>query len=95
MHQRRVCACPVNFPTGYNWYGGKRKGLGRPPSWVDQLLQAGLCTDGIESRTELSGDVSLRGRACERELQGESEEGEFQSEDQPKTQMQFQEEGCD
>ena len=30
------------FPAGYYWYGGKRKGPGRPPKWVDRLLQSGL-----------------------------------------------------
>ena len=42
VHQSRVCSCPQAFPAGYYWYGGKRKGPGRPPKWVDRLLQSGL-----------------------------------------------------
>ena len=41
VHQSRVCHCPAEFPAGYYWYGGKRKGPGRPPKWVDQLLHSG------------------------------------------------------
>ena len=38
VHQTRVCPCPTQFPPGYYWYGGKRRGPGRPPKWVDKLL---------------------------------------------------------
>ena len=41
VHQSRVCVCPQEFPAGFYWYGGKRKGPGRPPKWVDCLLQSG------------------------------------------------------
>ena len=45
VHQSRVCVCPQEFPAGYYWYGGKRKGPGRPPKWVDKMLQSGpSCT---------------------------------------------------
>ena len=39
VHQSRVCACPAGFPAGYFWYGGRRKGPGRPPKWVEKLLE--------------------------------------------------------
>ena len=42
IHQSRVCPCPADFPAGYFWYGGKRRGPGRPPKWVDRLLQSGV-----------------------------------------------------
>lgn len=42
VHQLRVCRCPSDFPAGYYWYGGKRKGPGWPPKWVNRLLQAGF-----------------------------------------------------
>ena len=58
VHQSRVCPCPEEFPAGYFWYGGKRKGPGRPPKWVDQLLQSGSsnteqpsCENGVERTT--------------------------------------------
>ena len=39
IHQSRVTPCPPEFPSGYYWYGGRRAGPGRPPKWVDALLQ--------------------------------------------------------
>ena len=30
---------PTRVPAGYYWYGGRRAGPGRPPKWVDALLQ--------------------------------------------------------
>ena len=51
VHQSRVCLCPTQFPPGYYWYGGKRKGPGRPPKWVDRLL-AGQLTRGQDQSTE-------------------------------------------
>ena len=38
VHQSRVKHCPVEFPAGFYWYGGRSKGPGRPPKWVEQLL---------------------------------------------------------
>ena len=40
VHQSRLCKCPENFPAGYYWYGGKQKGPGRPPKWVETFLSA-------------------------------------------------------
>jgi len=51
VHQSRVCPCPIQFPPGYYWYGGKRKGPGRPPKWVDRLL-AGQLTKDQDQPTE-------------------------------------------
>ena len=38
VHRTRVKPLPDGFMAGYYWYGGKRKGPGRPPCWVDNLL---------------------------------------------------------
>ena len=38
VHQLRVTPCPPEFPAGYFWYGNKRHGPGRPPKWVDLML---------------------------------------------------------
>ena len=46
IHQSRVKHCPVDFPAGFYWYGGKRKAPGRPPKWVEQLL-AGKDADKV------------------------------------------------
>ena len=37
VHQSRVCLCPINYPAGYYWYGGRQQGIGRHPSWIDRL----------------------------------------------------------
>ena len=47
VHQSRVCRCPDGFPAGYYWYGGRRKGPGRPPKWVELLLQSGSSLDAV------------------------------------------------
>ena len=41
IHQSRVTVCPDHFPAGFYWYGKKRRGPGRPPKWVEQLLDNG------------------------------------------------------
>ena len=38
VHQSHVKACPKNFPGGFYWYGGRRRGVGKPPQWVEDLL---------------------------------------------------------
>ena len=38
VHQKRVKPCPDGFTVGYYWYGGKCKGPGRPPRWVQAML---------------------------------------------------------
>ena len=38
VHQLRVKPCPRHFPAGFYWYGTKRKGPGRPPRWVENIL---------------------------------------------------------
>ena len=39
VHQSRVSRCPEEWPVGYFWYGARRHSLGRPPKWVQQLLE--------------------------------------------------------
>ena len=34
VHQSRICLCPQDFPAGFFWYGGRRRGPGRPPRWM-------------------------------------------------------------
>ena len=38
MHQSCVKPYPPIFPAGFFWYGGNRRGPGRPPKWVEQFL---------------------------------------------------------
>lgn len=39
VHQSRVSPCPPGSPAEYFWYGVRRSSPGRPPRWVDKLLQ--------------------------------------------------------
>ena len=52
VHQSRVCGCPDDFPAGYYWYGGKQKGPGRPPKWVERLLDSRLPTPRCDRQPE-------------------------------------------
>jgi len=55
VHQNRVSRCPEEFPAGYYWYGGKCKGSGAPPKWVDNLLdQSNTSTGGGMETSEPS-----------------------------------------
>ena len=40
VHRSRVKVCPPNFPSGFYWYGGKRRGPDRPPKWVLKVLNS-------------------------------------------------------
>ena len=44
VHMTRVCPSPENFPAAYYWYGGRQRGAGRPPRWVDHFLNTGSTT---------------------------------------------------
>ena len=39
VHLSRVCPVPCDFPAGYYWYGGSRRGPGRPPEWIDSISE--------------------------------------------------------
>ena len=54
IHQTRVTPCPSAFPAGYSWYGDKRPRPGRPPKWVDRLLQG--VTDSTQAGDVIEGD---------------------------------------
>ena len=51
VHKTRVTPCPDAFPAGYHWYGDHRFSPGRPPRWVDRLLQ-----DNQSQDTELHSE---------------------------------------
>ena len=52
VHQNRVAHCPREFPAGCFWYGGKRKGRGKPHKWVEKLLQEPSSEEGLEPQEE-------------------------------------------
>ena len=66
IHQSRVTRCPLKFPAGYYWYGNKRRGPGRPPKWVNDLLTTGedkepnqLQRDTLEADVEYQSEPEL------------------------------------
>ena len=56
VHESRVKHCPANFPAGFYWYGGKRRGPGRPPKWVTTLLDTMESQDAEGDSVDLSED---------------------------------------
>ena len=65
VHQSCVKLCPTNFPSGFYWYGGRRRGPGRPAKWVEELM-------------EFSGDVApqlLPAAEAETGMPPEAEQG--------------------
>ena len=51
VHQSRVKACPPQFPAGFFWYGGRRRGPGRPPRWVSEMLDTQVPADPVRPGT--------------------------------------------
>ena len=37
--------CPPEFPAGFYWYGARRCGPGRPPKWINQMMNSQGTTD--------------------------------------------------
>ena len=56
VHESRVKHYPANFPAGFYWYGGKRRGPGRPPKWVTTLLDTMESQDADGDSVDLSED---------------------------------------
>ena len=48
VHQPRVVGCPPELPAGFYRYGSRRSSPGRPPRWVDKLLQGTPSTTAHE-----------------------------------------------
>ena len=67
VHQSRMKHCPTNFPAAFYWYGGKQKGQGKIPKWVENLL-----ADHQDGKTDQATDMGI----CEEEADGNSEVGE-------------------
>ena len=55
VHASRVTRCPPAFPAGSYWYGGQWSGPGRPPQWVDQLVQDDTQVDQASLEARVAG----------------------------------------
>ena len=86
IHQSRVTRCPLKFPAGYYWYGNKRKGPGRPPKWVNDLLTTGedremppSQTDLPETDIESQSEVAEEAEMCDSDSEPVQQEVEDES----------------
>ena len=68
----RVAYCPPELPAGFYWYGKRRSSPGRPPRWVDRLLQGTIAPtacgpepDAARSEPVLSHEESEPGPSDE------------------------------
>ena len=80
VHQSRVVPCPHELPAGFYWYRNRCDVCGRPPRWVDRMLQGVVpptagCTPDTDTEppdqdvpfTELGGG---QGEECASERPG-------------------------
>lgn len=65
VHMSRTCACPTNFPAGYYLYGSKRKGPGRPPKWVEELMNNDCPDPQAEKADKKDNDSEDQGKDSE------------------------------
>ena len=65
VYMSRTCACPTGFPAGYYWYGSKRKGPGRPPKWVEELMNNDCPDPQAEKADKKVNDSEDRGKDSE------------------------------
>ena len=54
MHQSRVAYCPPEQPAGIFWYGKRSSSPGRPPRWVDRLLQGTIAPTACGSEPDVA-----------------------------------------
>ena len=81
VHQSRVKHCPTNFPAGFYWYGGKQRGQGRIPKWVENLLadhqddkinkatDASNCEEEADSTSEVDIQLEAETDTCSEEVE--------------------------
>ena len=67
-----MCSCPLKWPTGFYWYGGKKLSLGGVPKWLEKLLSHGpsQLEDEIVLR-ECTEDTSPPEEVVSNELNGD------------------------
>ena len=57
VHAQRVTKCPPNFPSGYYWYGNRRKGPGRPPKWLDRMMSCSDPAKDVDITDNANADI--------------------------------------
>ena len=78
IHQSRVCHCPSGFSPGYFWYGNKRHSVGRPPKWIQRLIQRSLGeeSENQEKSPAQYADVELLESPVDLDLPDSDERGD-------------------
>ena len=76
IHLTRVTLCPLHLRAGFYWYGDKCHRPGRPPKWVDRLLQGPLSEKAGEDHPPQCRISSMEVNPT----RGESEAGATRSE---------------
>ena len=73
----RVILCPSASPAGYYWYATKRHSPGRPPKWVQKLLDADEKESTVESEleSEMEMDDTQAKDSSEIEMEGTGDGG--------------------
>ena len=100
VHQTRVKPCPEGFMAGYYWYGNKRKGPGRPPKWVVNILSDNVTDQGngkrsLEDSSQLylaqneseNGNEPDADNELENENESNNENDEIENENDPDADM--------
>ena len=83
MHPQAQEKTAFTTPQGYYWYGGKRKGPGRPPRWVDEFLSNQTSPDNSESTVDRDNETGPSDESKEAdysENEDDSSEGESEAE---------------
>ena len=57
---KRVVWCPPELPAGFYWYGSRRSTPGRPPRWVDKLLQETIPPTAPEPQNSTDAGVGTQ-----------------------------------
>ena len=79
IHQTRVTPCPDDFPAGYYWYGRKQHSPGRPPRWLETLL------DTVNENEENGSSISPGIEQLDPSLSPEGDGAESESESNPES----------
>ena len=79
VHQMRVAPCPPELPAGFFWYGSRRSSPGRPPKWVNQLLEGELFSEpedpAQESAEESVAEPAATDRGADQETSQPHDDG--------------------
>ena len=86
VHLSRVTPCPSEFPPGYYWYGTRRHSPGRPPKWVQKLLNGDAAKLATENDSAVEPEESGAEDSSEAEVNSSPENEHIRTPD-PKNEL--------